>query len=138
MQVPPKDAVFSGSSLPPKCFKELMVGLRPRIAELPRQTIALHIGQYDQWRLRLPTEDRAKAPRLKVAAPRQVEAHPQVLVFHDPSKKIDYNNYDLSLDKVFFWARWVPFSGDDQIDCPQDHPELWQELPEDIARRTSC
>ncbi|KAJ6613540.1 hypothetical protein B0H10DRAFT_1951451 [Mycena sp. CBHHK59/15] len=88
-----------------------MVGLRPRIAELPRQTIALHIGQYDQWRLRLPTEDRAKAPRLKVAAPRQVEAHPQVLVFHDPSKKIDYNNYDLSLDKVFFWARWVPFSG---------------------------
>lgn len=63
------------------------------------------------------------------------QAHPPLLVFHDPSKTIDYNNYDLSLTTVFFWSRWVPFSSHDQLERPQGHPELWQELPEDMARR---
>ncbi|KAJ6607146.1 hypothetical protein B0H10DRAFT_2439748 [Mycena sp. CBHHK59/15] len=121
MQKPPKDAVFSGYSMTPSYFKDLMVGLRPYINDYPNETIDVHIGQYDQWRIMLPPEKRAKAPLLKV--------------FHDPSKKINYNNYDLSLTTVFFWSRWVPFGSNDQLDRPQDHPELWQELAEDMARR---
>lgn len=65
MQVPPKDAVFSGYSMTPSYFKDLMVGVRPFIKEYPHGTIDVHIGQYDQWRILLPPAERSKAPFLK-------------------------------------------------------------------------
>ncbi|KAF8125522.1 hypothetical protein K438DRAFT_2033862 [Mycena galopus ATCC 62051] len=103
----PRHAIFSGYSMSSAYFIELALTLRPHFGSYARQNqpllFGLYVCEYDSWRRALPTEDRAKAPLLKVL---RTEANNQK------------DDGDESETKLFFPTRWIP------AEEPNYHAEL--------------
>ncbi|KAF9458307.1 hypothetical protein BDZ94DRAFT_1270976 [Collybia nuda] len=114
-------AIFSGFTVLPKDFIELVKALAPHMGKTRKNPFVLEdfVFAYNHWWSELSDKDKNKAPLVKVCLKPNC----------DP-----YQRYEKIVKRLLFPVRWVEYEDDSQLLRDEEHKLLWRPTDDDRAQ----